>query len=80
MINLLLLCTCVNESVKTRGVFRYLKQGVTVVYPSVDAVRVTAFAVNELGQSKRCCFSNFFSAAEPFGFKKRRFWLMAVNV
>lgn len=43
-------------SVKTQGVFRYLKQGITVVYPSVDAERVTAFAVKGLGQSEKCSF------------------------
>lgn len=61
---LLHLCTCVNESlmsVKTQGVFRYLKQGITVVYPSVDAERVTAFAVKGLGQSEKCSFLKFCS-------------------
>lgn len=58
---------CVNESlmlVKTQRVFRYLKQGITVVYPSINAEKVTAFAVKGLVVSSNLKIS--ISAPELF--------------
>lgn len=61
---------------KTQRVFRYLKQGITVVYNSIDAERVTSFAVKRRWVWAGWCQSVFFfffisSVADLFGLLKK---------